>query len=50
MNYDKMGVLIRNLRTEKRLAQKQLGDLLNLSDKTISKWERGLVFPVVEDF
>lgn len=50
MNYDKTGVLICNLRTEKRLTQKQLGDLLNLSDKIISKWERGLGFPVVEEF
>lgn len=42
MNCDKIGSLILALRKEKNLTQKNLADLLNISDKTISKWERGL--------
>lgn len=33
------------LRTEKGLTQAELGALLNYSDKTISKWERGEAIP-----
>lgn len=45
MDCSKFGKLIYNLRKENDLTQKQLGDMLNLSDKTISKWERGLGCP-----
>ncbi len=45
MDYEKIGSLICKLRKEKGLTQKQLGDKLHLSDKTISKWERGLGCP-----
>lgn len=44
MDLKKTGPLIRSLRLEQRLAQKQLAELLHLSDRTISKWERGSVF------
>ena len=47
MNCDKIGKLIYNLRKEKNLTQKQLADLMNISDKAISKWERGLGCPDV---
>jgi Predicted transcriptional regulators len=47
MNCDKIGKLICNLRKEKAMTQKQLADLMNISDKTISKWERGLGCPDV---
>ena len=47
MNCDKIGKLIYNLRKEKSMTQKQLADLMNISDKTISKWERGLGCPDV---
>lgn len=47
MNCDKVGKLINNLRKEKNMTQKQLADLMNISDKTISKWERGLGCPDV---
>lgn len=47
MNCDKIGSLILALRKEKNLTQKNLADLLNISDKTISKWERGLGCPDV---
>jgi len=38
------GKIIKELREKKKLTQKQLGDILQVSDKTISKWEtdRGL--------
>lgn len=35
------GQKIKQLRLEKKLSQKQLGEILNVSDKTISKWETG---------
>jgi DNA-binding XRE family transcriptional regulator len=41
MDYKKIGHLIAGLRKEKHLTQKELADLLHLSDRTISKWERG---------
>lgn len=47
MDYMKVGNLILNLRKEKNMTQKQLGDQMNISDKTISKWERGLGCPDV---
>ncbi|MEG2687220.1 MAG: helix-turn-helix transcriptional regulator, partial [Christensenellaceae bacterium] len=47
MDCKKVGILIRGLRKEKKLTQKQLADAMNISDKTISKWERGLGCPDV---
>jgi transcriptional regulator with XRE-family HTH domain len=41
MDNAKIGSLIRSLRTEKGMTQKELADKMKLSDKTISKWERG---------
>lgn len=45
MNCEKVGELIRSLRIECGLTQKQLADAMNISDKTVSKWERGLGCP-----
>ena len=47
MDCSKVGKLILDLRKEKGLTQKQLADAINISDKTISKWERGLGCPDV---
>lgn len=47
MDNQKTGVLIRQLRREKGLTQLQLAQQLGLSDRTISKWERGLGCPEV---
>lgn len=47
MDQVKAGELIRRLRNEKGLTQKQLADMLNVSDKAVSKWERGSGFPDV---
>ena len=45
MDKEKTGQLIAQLRKEKGLTQKQLADALNVTDKAVSKWERGLSFP-----
>lgn len=45
MDLKKTGPLIRSLRLEQRLTQKQLAELLHLSDRTISKWERRAGLP-----
>lgn len=45
MNCSKVGKVLLHLRKEKGLTQKQVADRMNLSDKTISKWERGLGCP-----
>ena len=45
MDCKKIGNLIYKLRKDKNMTQKQIADLMNISDKTISKWERGLGCP-----
>lgn len=45
MQPEKIGALIRCLRTGKRMTQKQLAEAIHLSDKAVSKWERGLGLP-----
>ena len=47
MNAKQTGNLINLLRTEKNLTQKQLAEMINVSDKAVSKWERGDGFPDV---
>lgn len=47
MDQVKIGKFIAQVRKEKQLTQKQLADLLNISDKTISKWETGRGLPDV---
>lgn len=47
MDCSKVGDLIYRLRTEKNMTQKNLANMLNISDKTVSKWERGLGCPDV---
>ncbi|HHX69241.1 MAG: helix-turn-helix transcriptional regulator [Miniphocaeibacter sp.] len=45
MDCAKIGELIYNLRKEQGLTQKNIADKLNISNKTVSKWERGLGCP-----
>ena len=45
MDCEKIGKLIYSLRTERKLTQKKLAEYMNISDKAISKWERGLGCP-----
>ena len=47
MDCGKIGNLIYTLRKEQNLTQLQLADRMNISDKAISKWERGLGCPDV---
>ena len=47
MDCNKVGKLIYSLRSEKGMTQKQLADMMNISDRTISKWERGIGCPDV---
>ena len=35
-----MGEIISTLRREKGMTQKELADMLNITDKAVSKWER----------
>lgn len=45
MNHYVTGNVIRTMRERKGYTQKQLADLLVVSDKTVSKWETGKGFP-----
>ena len=45
MDCSKVGNLIYTLRTEKGMTQKALANAMNISDRTISKWERGAGCP-----
>jgi transcriptional regulator with XRE-family HTH domain len=47
MDCSKTGKLILSLRKEKGMTQKVLADAMNISDRTISKWERGIGCPDV---
>ncbi|MDD3306983.1 MAG: helix-turn-helix domain-containing protein [Acetobacterium sp.] len=47
MDCTKVGILLKALRKEKEMTQKQVADQMHISDKTISKWERGLGCPDV---
>ena len=42
MDCKKTGELLLRLRKEKSMTQKQIAEKMNISDKTISKWERGV--------
>ena len=45
MDNNKTGTLIKELRKEKNMTQKDLADLLHITDRAVSKWERGLCAP-----
>jgi len=45
MDQIKMGKFISTLRKEKGLTQKDIGDKLNITDNSVSKWERGINAP-----
>ena len=42
MNQKKIGELIRAARREHGFTQQELADKMNISDKTVSKWECGV--------
>lgn len=45
MTNKSMGDIICTLRKEKGMTQKDLADMLNVTDKAVSKWERNIAFP-----
>lgn len=47
MEQVKIGKLIAKCRKEKNLTQKELAELLGVTDKSVSKWENGICLPDV---
>lgn len=47
MDRSKTGALIAAARKEKNMTQKELAKVLHVSDRAVSKWERGVGFPDV---
>ena len=45
MDQQKTGAFIAQKRKEKNLTQKQLADLLGITDRAVSKWENGRCMP-----
>jgi len=45
MSSEKMGRFISELRKSSQMTQKDLAQKLNVTDKAVSKWERGLSYP-----
>ena len=45
MEQKKLGDIIVELRKKQHLTQQELANKLNITDKAVSKWERGLSYP-----
>lgn len=45
MDKEKLGLFVSQLRKEQNMTQKDLAEKLCVTDKAVSKWERGLSFP-----
>ncbi|MBE6865446.1 MAG: helix-turn-helix transcriptional regulator [Ruminococcaceae bacterium] len=45
MDIAKIGNFIKELRKEKGYTQKELAEKLHITDRAVSKWERGLSAP-----
>ena len=45
VNYKEIGLFISKKRKELNMTQKDLANKLNVTDKAVSKWERGLGCP-----
>lgn len=45
MDNEKTGAFIKELRKEKSMTQRELAELLHITDRAVSKWERGLCAP-----
>ncbi len=48
MTNQELGKMIKNLRQKNNMTQKELGEKLHITDKAISKWERGISMPDIE--
>lgn len=42
MDQIKIGIFLKELRKEKKLTQEQLAEKLNVSGRTVSRWETGI--------
>ena len=49
MDAQKLGLFIASIRKERGMTQSELAAKLFVSDKTISKWERGAGFPDIKN-
>ena len=47
MDQEKVGRIIKTLRKDKGMTQRELSEMLNVTDRAVSKWERGLGCPDV---
>ena len=45
MSDKSMGEIVSTLRREKGMTQKELADMLSITDKAVSKWERNVACP-----
>ncbi|MCL2051527.1 MAG: helix-turn-helix domain-containing protein [Lachnospiraceae bacterium] len=45
LDIQKTGAFLSALRKERQFTQKNLGDMLGVTNKAVSKWERGISFP-----
>jgi len=45
LDIQKIGIFLSTLRKELRLTQKNLGDMVGVTNKAVSKWERGISLP-----
>ena len=48
MDAKKFGTFVADVRKQKGMTQADLADKLQVTDKAISRWERGLGFPDIE--
>lgn len=48
MTNQELGKMIKDLRQKNNMTQKELGEKLHITDKAISKWERGISMPDIE--
>lgn len=45
MNQQKVGMFLKELRSEKSITQAELAELLGVSNRSISRWENGITMP-----
>lgn len=48
MNIEKFGSFLQQRRKELRMTQSDLANILNVTDKAVSRWERGIGFPDIK--
>lgn len=48
MDAKKLGVFISQIRKEKNMTQLELANQIHVSDKAVSRWERGIGFPDIQ--